>query len=77
MTIAVEVPFELHRYIIGQKGSGIRKMMDAFEVSLFTADFSGILNLFLHLSGVNSHKWLELCIVFITKGFNSIFLLLS
>lgn len=34
MTIEVEVPFELHRYIIGQKGSGIRKMMDEFEVSL-------------------------------------------
>lgn len=33
MTIEVEVPFELHRYIIGQKGSGIRKMMDEFEVS--------------------------------------------
>uniref|UniRef100_A0A671VI33 Vigilin n=1 Tax=Sparus aurata TaxID=8175 RepID=A0A671VI33_SPAAU len=34
VTIEVEVPFELHRYIIGQKGSGIRKMMDEFEVSL-------------------------------------------
>ena len=28
----MEVPFDLHRYIIGQKGSGIRKMMDEFEV---------------------------------------------
>lgn len=27
------MPFELHRYIIGQKGSGIRKMMEEFEVS--------------------------------------------
>ena len=34
VTIEVEVPFELHRYIIGQKGSGIRKMMDEFEVRL-------------------------------------------
>lgn len=34
VTIVVEVPFELHRYIIGQKGSGIRKMMDAFEVNI-------------------------------------------
>ncbi|RXN04636.1 vigilin isoform X2 [Labeo rohita] len=34
VTIAVEVPFELHRYIIGQKGSGIRKMMDEFEVNI-------------------------------------------
>uniref|UniRef100_A0A3P9H6F2 Vigilin n=1 Tax=Oryzias latipes TaxID=8090 RepID=A0A3P9H6F2_ORYLA len=31
VTIEVDVPFELHRYIIGQKGSGIRKMMDEFE----------------------------------------------
>ncbi|KAL6036765.1 hypothetical protein STEG23_014999, partial [Scotinomys teguina] len=34
VTIEVEVPFDLHRYIIGQKGSGIRKMMDEFEVSI-------------------------------------------
>lgn len=33
VTIEVEVPFDLHRYIIGQKGTGIRKMMDEFEVS--------------------------------------------
>ena len=35
LTIEVEVPFELHRYIIGQKGSGIRKMMDEFEVGIY------------------------------------------
>lgn len=34
VTVEVEVPFDLHRYIIGQKGSGIRKMMDEFEVSV-------------------------------------------
>ncbi|XP_075883863.1 high density lipoprotein binding protein a isoform X2 [Nelusetta ayraudi] len=34
VTIEVEVPFELHRYIIGQKGSGIRKMMEEFEVNI-------------------------------------------
>ncbi|KAJ8277086.1 hypothetical protein GJAV_G00071330 [Gymnothorax javanicus] len=34
VTINVEVPFELHRYIIGQKGSGIRKMMDEYEVNI-------------------------------------------
>uniref|UniRef100_A0A8C2HC68 Vigilin n=1 Tax=Cyprinus carpio TaxID=7962 RepID=A0A8C2HC68_CYPCA len=34
VSVAVEVPFELHRYIIGQKGSGIRKMMDEFEVNI-------------------------------------------
>lgn len=28
------MPFDLHRYVIGQKGSGIRKMMDEFEVGL-------------------------------------------
>ncbi|XP_069344150.1 vigilin isoform X2 [Eulemur rufifrons] len=34
VTIEVEVPFDLHRYVIGQKGSGIRKMMDEFEVNI-------------------------------------------
>ncbi|VTJ88527.1 Hypothetical predicted protein, partial [Marmota monax] len=34
VTIEVEVPFDLHHYIIGQKGSGIRKMMDEFEVNI-------------------------------------------
>uniref|UniRef100_A0A6I8P600 Vigilin n=1 Tax=Ornithorhynchus anatinus TaxID=9258 RepID=A0A6I8P600_ORNAN len=34
VTIEVEVSFDLHRYIIGQKGSGIRKMMDEFEVNI-------------------------------------------
>lgn len=34
VTIEVDVPFDLHRYIIGQKGSGIRKMMDDFEVNI-------------------------------------------
>ncbi|KAJ8418609.1 hypothetical protein AAFF_G00001080 [Aldrovandia affinis] len=34
LTIEVEVPFELHRYIIGQKGSGIRKMMEEYEVNI-------------------------------------------
>lgn len=37
VTIEVEVPFDLHRYIIGQKGSGIRRMMDEFEVVWFVA----------------------------------------
>ncbi|CAI9616653.1 unnamed protein product [Staurois parvus] len=34
VSIEVEVPYDLHRYIIGQKGSGIRKMMDEFEVNI-------------------------------------------
>lgn len=33
ITQDVEVSYELHRYIIGQKGSGIRKMMEEYEVS--------------------------------------------
>ena len=28
----VEVSYDLHRYIIGQKGIGIRKMMEEYEV---------------------------------------------
>ncbi len=32
MTIDVEVSYDLHRYIIGQKGAGIRKMMEDYEV---------------------------------------------
>nr|XP_006014600.1 PREDICTED: vigilin-like [Latimeria chalumnae] len=32
VTFEVEVPFDLHRYIIGQKGSGIRKIMEEYEV---------------------------------------------
>lgn len=32
ITQDVEVSYELHRYIIGQKGSGIRKMMEEYEV---------------------------------------------
>ncbi|XP_072349563.1 vigilin isoform X2 [Scyliorhinus torazame] len=34
VTVNVEVPFDLHRYIIGQKGSGIRKMMEEYEVNI-------------------------------------------
>ncbi|XP_061098856.1 vigilin-like [Conger conger] len=34
VSIDVEVSYELHRYIIGQKGSGIRKMMDEYEVNI-------------------------------------------
>jgi transcription antitermination factor NusA-like protein len=30
----VEIPFENHRYIIGQKGAGIRKMMEEFDVNI-------------------------------------------
>lgn len=34
ITTEVEVPYDLHRFIIGQKGSGIRRMMDEFEVNI-------------------------------------------
>uniref|UniRef100_A0A674CR57 High density lipoprotein-binding protein n=1 Tax=Salmo trutta TaxID=8032 RepID=A0A674CR57_SALTR len=35
VTEDVEVSFELHRYIIGQKGIGIRKMMEEYEVNIW------------------------------------------
>ncbi|XP_075906806.1 vigilin [Nelusetta ayraudi] len=35
ITQDVEVSYELHRYIIGQKGSGIRKMMEEYEVNIW------------------------------------------
>ncbi|XP_051968611.1 vigilin-like isoform X1 [Xyrauchen texanus] len=35
VTIDVEVSYDLHRYIIGQKGSGIRKMMEDYEVNVW------------------------------------------
>uniref|UniRef100_A0A8C1JI56 Vigilin n=1 Tax=Cyprinus carpio TaxID=7962 RepID=A0A8C1JI56_CYPCA len=35
VTIDVEVSFDLHRYIIGQKGAGIRKMMEDYEVNIW------------------------------------------
>uniref|UniRef100_A0A8C9VDS7 High density lipoprotein binding protein b n=1 Tax=Scleropages formosus TaxID=113540 RepID=A0A8C9VDS7_SCLFO len=35
VTVDVEVPYDLHRYIIGQKGSGIRKMMEGYEVNIW------------------------------------------
>ncbi|KAK1168684.1 vigilin-like [Acipenser oxyrinchus oxyrinchus] len=34
VSITVDVSYDLHRYIIGQKGSGIRKMMDDYEVNI-------------------------------------------
>lgn len=41
MTEDVGVSYELHRFIIGQKGSGIRKMMEEYEVTVgFAAQFS-------------------------------------
>lgn len=33
ITEDVGVSYELHRFIIGQKGSGIRKMMEEYEVN--------------------------------------------
>uniref|UniRef100_H3CA34 Vigilin n=1 Tax=Tetraodon nigroviridis TaxID=99883 RepID=H3CA34_TETNG len=35
MTEDVGVSYELHRFIIGQKGSGIRKMMEEYEVNIW------------------------------------------
>ena len=30
----VEVPFDYHRFIIGQKGKGVREMMKTFDVNI-------------------------------------------
>ncbi|XP_061768431.1 vigilin [Nerophis ophidion] len=35
VTEDVEASYEFHRYIIGQKGSGIRKMMEEYEVNIW------------------------------------------
>lgn len=35
ITEDVPVSYDLHRYIIGQKGSGIRKMMEEYEVNIW------------------------------------------
>ncbi|CAL1590915.1 unnamed protein product [Knipowitschia caucasica] len=35
ITEDVKVSYDLHRYIIGQKGSGIRKMMEEYEVNIW------------------------------------------
>jgi len=34
IALEVEVPFEYHRYIIGQNGSGVRKLMNAHDVMI-------------------------------------------
>ncbi|XP_062305894.1 vigilin [Osmerus eperlanus] len=35
VTVDVEASYDLHRYIIGQKGIGIRKMMEEYEVNIW------------------------------------------
>ncbi|CAG0913810.1 unnamed protein product [Notodromas monacha] len=34
VSIEVEVPYDMHRFIIGQKGADVRKMMETYDVSL-------------------------------------------
>jgi len=34
ITAEVSVPYEFHRYIIGQKGNGVREMMQRFDVNI-------------------------------------------
>lgn len=34
VSVEITIPFENHRFIIGQKGAGIRKMMDEFDVNI-------------------------------------------
>ena len=32
--LQVAVPYEFHRYIIGQKGMGVREMMNCYDVNI-------------------------------------------
>lgn len=34
VTVEVSVPFDLHRFIIGQKGKDVREMMNAHDVNI-------------------------------------------
>lgn len=34
VTAEVSVPFDLHRFIIGQKGKDVREMMTTFDVNI-------------------------------------------
>merc|ERR1719334_1096740 len=34
VNLEVEVPFEFHRFIIGQKGEGVRELMNRFNVNI-------------------------------------------
>ena len=34
IVVEVAVPYDLHRYIIGQKGKDVREMMIAFDVNI-------------------------------------------
>jgi hypothetical protein len=34
ITVEIHVPIDLHRYIIGQRGCGIRKIIDEFDVNI-------------------------------------------
>ena len=34
VNIQVEIPFEFHRYIIGQKGTGVRQLMTEYDVNI-------------------------------------------
>jgi hypothetical protein len=34
VTAEVAVPYDLHRYIIGQKGKDVREMMTTFDVNI-------------------------------------------
>lgn len=34
ITVEVSVPYDLHRYIIGQKGKDVREMMTTYDVNI-------------------------------------------
>ena len=39
VTVEVAVPYDLHRYIIGQKGKDVREMMTTFDVNIKSTHF--------------------------------------
>lgn len=51
VTVEVSVPFDLHRFIIGQKGKDVREMMNAHDVNIKGFIFK--YSLFILISQIN------------------------
>ena len=45
VTEEVPVPFDLHRFIIGQKGKDVREMMTTFDVNIKGVLYSALLTI--------------------------------
>lgn len=43
VTVEVAVPYDLHRYIIGQKGKDVREMMTTFDVNIKSTHFYNLI----------------------------------